>query len=73
MGARKNTRDNLIAMLELCREYEQPVIMNSDAHVFSDVGRRDFSEALIREIGFPEELIVNRSVAAFKEYLNGRQ
>ena len=70
MGARKNTRGNLITMLELCREYGQPVIMNSDAHVFSDVGRRDFSEELIRELDFPEELIVNRSVETFKEYLN---
>ena len=70
MGARKNTRGNLITMLELCREYGQPVIMNSDAHVFSDVGRWDFSEELIRELDFPEELIVNRSVETFKEYLN---
>lgn len=70
MGARKNTRGNLITMLELCREYGQPVIMNNDAHVFSDVGRRDFSEELIRELDFPEELIVNRSVETFKEYLN---
>lgn len=57
-------------MLELCKEYGQPVIMNSDAHVFSDVGRRDFSEELIRDLDFPEELIVNRSVDAFKEYIN---
>ena len=70
MGARKNTRGNLITMLELCREYGQPVIMNSDAHVFSDVGRRDFSEELLREIDFPEELIVNRSVDVFKEYIH---
>ena len=46
------------------------MIMNSDAHVFSDVGRRDFSEELIRDLDFPEELIVNRSVDAFKEYIN---
>ena len=69
-GSRKNTRGNLITMLELCKEYGQPVIMNSDAHVFSDVGRRDFSEELIRDLDFPEELIVNRSVDAFKEYIN---
>ena len=69
-GARKHTRENLLTMLELCKEYEQPVIMNSDAHVFSDVGRHDFSEALISEIGFPEELIVSRSVEVFKEYIS---
>lgn len=70
MGARKNTRGNLITMLELCKQYEQPVIMNSDAHVFSDVGRRDFSGELMRELDFPEELIVNRSVDAFKNYIS---
>ncbi len=68
-GARKHTRDNLIAMLELCKEYKQPVIMNSDAHVFSDVARRDFSEPLLKEINFPEDLVVNRSVDVFKEYI----
>ena len=70
MGARKHTRENLIAMLELCKEYEQPVIMNSDSHVFCDVARRDFSEKLIKEIDFPENLIVNRSVEVFKEYIH---
>lgn len=70
MGARKYTRENLIAMLELCKEYKQPVVMNSDSHVFCDVARRDFSEKLIEEINFPEELIVNRSVDVFKEYIH---
>ena len=70
IGARKHTRENLIRMLELCKEYEQPVVMNSASHIFCDVARRDFSEALLQEIHFPEELIVNRSVDVFKEYIN---
>lgn len=70
IGSRKHTRENLIAMLELCRQYEQPVILNSDAHIFTDIGRRDFSEPLIQELHFPEELIVNRSVEIFKEYIS---
>ncbi len=73
MGVRKHTRENLIAMLMLCAEYEQPVVMDSDAHVFSDVGRRDFSTALLKEIEFPEELIVNRSVEVFKNYIQERR
>lgn len=72
-GSRKHTRENLIRMLELCKEYEQPVVMNSDSHVFCDVARRDFSEKLIAEIGFPEELIVNRSVEVFKEYIGRKK
>ncbi|MCD8018128.1 MAG: phosphatase [Clostridiales bacterium] len=72
-GSRKHTRGNLITMLELCREYKQPVVMNSDAHVFADVARRDFSEKLIEELNFPEELIVNRSVDVFKDYINKKK
>lgn len=61
-GADKNVRE----MLQYCMKYNVPVILNSDSHVFTDVARRDFSIPLIEEIGFPEELIVNRSVEAFK-------
>ncbi len=73
MGARKHTRENIIEMLELCKKYEQPVVMNSDAHAFCDVGRHDFSGPLIEEIGFPEELIVNRSPEVFKEYIGRKK
>lgn len=72
-GARKHTRENIITMLELCKQYRQPVIMNSDAHVFSDVGRHDFSDTVIRDAAFPEDLIVNRSVTVFKEYINRKK
>lgn len=69
-GSRKHTRENLITMLNLCIQYEQPVVLNSDSHIFCDVGRRDFSEALLEEIHFPRELVVNRSVEVFKEYIS---
>lgn len=65
IGANKNVRE----MLTYCKALEVPVILNSDAHVFSDVGRRDFSTPVIEEMAFPEELIVNRSVEAFKAAL----
>ncbi len=73
MGVRKHTRNNLIAMLTLCAEYEQPVVMDSAAHVFSEVGRRDFSPALLNEVEFPADLLVNRSVNVFKNYLRERR
>lgn len=65
-GARKNARGNILTMLSYCKKLKVPVIMNSDSHVFSDVGRHDFSDSVIEEADFPEELIVNRSVEAFK-------
>ena len=64
-GADKNIRE----MLHYCEKLQVPVILNSDSHVFTDVARRDFSIPLLEELGFPEELVVNRSVSAFKQAL----
>lgn len=65
-GARKNARENILTMLSYCKKLQVPVIMNSDSHVFADVARHDFSDTVIEEADFPEKLIVNRSVEAFK-------
>lgn len=65
---RQGGRENYLKMLELCREYDQPIIVNSDAHVDQLVGRHEAAYAILDEIGFPEELVVNRSVAELKKY-----
>lgn len=70
LGARQNAVPNDIMMLELCRRYEVPIIMNSDAHCAEDVGNHSFTDVLIKEIDFPEHLIVNRSVEEYKKYIN---
>ena len=66
---RQNALENDTRMLELCKEYQVPVIMDSDAHFDTLIG--DFSEAiaLLKSVDFPEELVLNRSVAALKEYV----
>lgn len=69
-GFRKNARENIQTMLEFCRRYEAPVILDSDAHCAEDVGNCCYSEAIISETGFPEELIVNRSVEEYKKFIN---
>ena len=56
-------------MLAACEKYHVSVILNSDAHADSIVGRHDESQSLVEELHFPEELIVNTSVEKFKAYL----
>ena len=68
--SRKNSRENMIALLECCRKYKARVILNSDAHWCDDVGKTNYTEPLLEETGFPEELIVNRSVELYKTYIN---
>lgn len=58
-GFRPNTRVNDIEMLQLCKEYEVPVIMGSDAHVANDIGRHNYVIDLMEELQFPEHLIMN--------------
>ena len=68
-GGRVNTRENDTIMLELCRKYKAPIIMNSDAHWCGAIGDCQFTMPLIEELAFPEELIVNTSVDYYKSFL----
>lgn len=68
-SSRLNARENLLVMLDWCRKYRTHIILNSDAHWCGDIGSTDLSAPLIREAGFPEELIVNRSVEEYKAWL----
>lgn len=69
-GARENPIPNDIEMLKFCKQYRTPVIIGSDAHTLEEVGNHEFIEALLECVDFPQELIVNRSVAEYKKYIN---
>ena len=71
--SRKNTRPQYEEMLKLCVEYQVPIVIGSDAHTDTDVGRHDLAHALLEELHFPEELIVNRSVDALKTVLENKR
>ena len=68
-ASRKNAREQDAEMLKLCMEYRAPVVIGSDAHVDTDVGRHDSALELLEELRFPEELVVNRSAEELKKYL----
>lgn len=68
-GFRQNARENQHTILELCKKYQVPVTLSSDAHVDSDVGNVRYSLEVVEECGFPEELIVNTSVEKLRKYI----
>lgn len=70
---RENARENYFEMLALCRQHNVPVIVNSDAHTPYAVGDLSEAEALLTEVDFPEELVVNRSVKVFKDALKKKR
>lgn len=67
---RKATEEGYLEFLELCREYDQPIVMGSDAHVDIDVGNHGYVAAILEKADFPEHLIVNTDVEKVKPYLN---
>lgn len=68
-ATRVNARENYLIMLDLCKKYQVPVIIDSDAHFSTDVANHTHAHALLEELQFPEELIVNSSIEKASEYI----
>lgn len=50
---------NNLEILSLCKKYEVPIILGSDAHIHFDIANYENIYPLLYETEFPEELIVN--------------
>lgn len=70
---RKNARETDIYIMNLCKKYEVPVIVGSDAHAEEDILNFEYADEVLREVDFPEELIANTSVEKLQELLAGRR
>lgn len=62
-------KDNYIEILRLCKRYEVPVILGSDAHIASDIANYEYCLPLLQETDFPEALIINDKPEEFMKYL----
>lgn len=66
---RKGSIPNCIAIAKCCKKHGVPMVVNSDAHFHTLLGHYENSLAVLEEIGFPEELVVNSSMTRFQAYL----
>lgn len=66
---RPDSTPNCKRIALLCKKYNVSIIVNSDSHFCSRVGKFDESIKLLNEIDFPEELVINSDVVRFKNYL----
>lgn len=57
----------------MCRELEVPVTVGSDAHESFRVGDFQCARQLLREVDFPESLIVNYTLESFEAFLARRR
>lgn len=64
-----SAKDNNIEILRLCKRYDVPVILGSDAHISFDIANYEYLPPLLNETEFPDSLIINTSIGCFKSYL----
>lgn len=64
-----DARANNLEILRLCKQYEVPVILGSDAHISFDIANYQYVYELLQETEFPEELIVNQNMGMFMNCL----
>lgn len=62
--------DRMKKIIELCKKYETYISIGTDAHIAKQVG--DFSNvtALLEELEFPYELIINRDLYSLNKFLS---
>lgn len=62
-------RDNNLEILRLCKQYDVPVLLGSDAHISFNIACYDYIYELLHLTEFPEQLILNDKVDTFRSYL----
>ena len=63
---------NNLEILRLCKRYDVPVILGSDAHISFDIANYCFIWPLLQETEFPDTLIMNYYPDRFLKYINRR-
>ena len=66
---RKKSVENCAAIVRSCAKHGVAVVVNSDAHYLSQVGDLASAVALLEEVGFPKELVINSSQERFEAFL----
>ncbi|MFR1707322.1 MAG: phosphatase [Clostridium sp.] len=69
---RKNARENQKTLLNLCKEHGVKIIIGSDAHIYYDVGEFSSCYDLLKELDFPEKLVLNFNMDSL-EYILGKR
>jgi len=70
---RAGGRKNCIEIAKLCKKYEVPAVVNSDAHFATSVGEFGLVLQMLEEIDFPEKLILNADEERFFGYIKEKK
>jgi putative hydrolase len=70
---RPGSRERCPIIAELCKKHGVFVVVGTDAHFATKVGKIDLAMEMLQGMGFPEELILNLDENRFYQYLNSRK
>lgn len=71
--SRPGSEENCLTIAKLCKKYEVPVLLSTDAHFCTAIGNVEWSSTLVEKAGIPEEQILNTSYRRFRDWLVARQ
>lgn len=72
VSSRKGSKDTCSKIAKLCKKYGTRIIINSDAHFATAVGDFKEAEAILKSVGMPDELIINKSEKEVLNYLKNK-
>ena len=61
-SSRKGTRENILTMLDLCKQYDVPVTTGSDAHVDVDAGNFTYVKKCLNFAIFRRNLLLRQKI-----------
>ncbi len=71
-GFRDGSQENVKEILRMSMEEGISVVLGSDAHFYTGIGDFSYALALLKEVGFPEELVLNTDPKRFLSSLKRR-
>ena len=71
-GFRDGSQENVKEILRMSMEEGISVVLGSDAHFYMGIGDFSYALALMKEVGFPEELVLNTDPVRFLASLKKR-
>ncbi len=71
--ARRTSWERCKMIALACKRLGAPIVVNSDAHFMSRIGKYDAAVKMLEEIDFPEDLIMNLNSKRFIKYIEEKK
>lgn len=71
--SRKGSEQNCLRIIELCKQYDVPIVLSSDAHYLTSIGQVEKAEQLVEQAGYPHERILNLDYARMRGWLMAKK